>query len=148
MASQKQCSKCKLIKPEYDFSEGRALCNKCIEYKRRYRENHQEELRQAQKEYYEKNREKDIERAKRYKNDNKNIIRETNKQYRENHKEEIQQKKKEYYENNKEKIQEKQKEYNVKIECTICKCMIGKYRIKIHEQSIKHQMNANGHYLI
>ena len=113
MIDEKKCSKCKNLKPDNNFSEGRALCNKCIEYKRQYREQHREELRLAQKEYYARN------------------------------KEEIQQRKKEYYENNKEKINEKQKENNgAKIECTICKCKVGKYRMKIHEQSIKHQQKA------
>ena len=44
----------------------------------------------------------------------------------------------------KEELNEKQ---NVKIECSVCKCMIRTYTVKRHEQSMKHQQNLNGHYL-
>ena len=32
--------------------------------------------------------------------------------------------------------------------CPICKCEVRTYTMKRHEESIKHQMNINGHFLI
>ena len=78
-----------------------------------------------------------------------NKIEEKNKHYREEHKEEIQQKKKKYYEKNRAAIQEKHMEYNnFKIECPHCKCLVGKYSIKRHEQSIRHQQKVEAHKAI
>ena len=45
------------LKNQTEFCDGRALCNKCTEYKRQYREQHREELRLKYKEHYEKNKE-------------------------------------------------------------------------------------------
>ena len=56
--------------------------------------------------------------------------------YRQSHKEQINEYNKKYYQQNKEQIQKLNKE---KIECTYCKCLVGKYKIKIHNQSNKHQ---------
>ena len=49
----KKCSTCRTVKPLEKFDEGKALCQKCSDYKQRYRENHREELRQKAKEHYE-----------------------------------------------------------------------------------------------
>ena len=51
----------------------------------------------------------------------------------------------EYREKNREEIHIKQ---NEKAECPMCKCMIRKQAMNRHEQSIKHQMNINGHNII
>ena len=38
-----------------------------------------------------------------------------------------------------------QKQYNsLKIECSVCKCLVGKYTIKRHEESQKHQLKLKG----
>ena len=74
-----------------------------------------------------------------------NICLEQKRRYRLKHKEEIKVKAKEYYEEHKEKLNEKQR---VKAECPVCKCMVRAYAMRRHEQSVKHQMNLNGHYLI
>ena len=47
----KKYSTCRTVKPLEHFDEGKALCQKCSEYKQR--ENHREELRQKAKEHYE-----------------------------------------------------------------------------------------------
>jgi len=57
------------------------------------------------KEWREKNKEKLKEKNKEYKENNKEKIKEYNKNYREKNKEKLQQKQKEYYEENKEKLQ-------------------------------------------
>ena len=63
------------------------------------------------------------------------------KAYREQHKEAVKQYAKEYYERKKEELNEKQ---NVKTECPLCKCMVRKYTMSRHEQSIKHQIKLKG----
>ena len=42
----KKCSKCRTVEPLDHFDEGKALCQKCSQYKQRYRADHREELRQ------------------------------------------------------------------------------------------------------
>ena len=146
MSDEKVCSRCMQSKNQTEFSEGRKQCDKCIEYKKQYRDKNREEINMKAKEFYEKNKEKQLERVKEYKNKNRDAILEKKKKYREEHKEEINKKNKEYYGKNKEKIQEKQEEYkNIKIECPKCKCLVGKYRMKIHEQSIGHQMRLKAY---
>ena len=146
MSEEKKCSKCNVLKSDDSFIDGKALCNKCAEYKKQYREQHREKLRLEAREYYDNNKEKICERKKNYRAENRETILEKKKQYREEHKEEIQNKNKEYYEKNKEKIQDKQEEYrNIKIECPKCKCLVGKYRMKMHEQSLKHQLRLKAY---
>ena len=99
MTDKKQCSKCKVFQP-LDYKNECKQCNKCLENKRRYREQHKETLKQYAQHYYERT---------------------------------------------KEELSDKKKET---LECPICKCEVRKYTMKRHEESIKHQMNINGHYLI
>lgn len=71
-----------------------------------------------------------------------NVCLESKKRYREKYREKLAQKNQEYYQNNKEKISEYYKNYrkNIpKIECPLCKCLVGKYAMKQHEQTIVHQ---------
>ena len=49
------------------------------------------------------------------------------------------------FEQNKEQIQEKKTQYNsLKIECPVCNFLVGKYTIKRHEESQKHQLKLKG----
>ena len=100
MTDKKQCSKCKVYQPLDNYKNECKQCNKCLENKRRYREQHKETLKQYAQQYYERK---------------------------------------------KEELSDKKKET---LECPICKCEVRKYTMKRHEESIKHQMNINGHYLI
>ena len=71
-----------------------------------------------------------------------NVCLDGKKRYREKHHEEIKQYKHEYYENNKEQISEYNMNYHKnipKIECSVCKCLVGKHAVKQHEQTIVHQ---------
>ena len=130
MTDNKQCSKCKVFQLLEKFNDGRKQCNVRLESKRRYREAHKEQIQQKSKEYCENN-EQIVEKKMTYRENNKDTILEKNKNYRENHKDIIKQKAKEYRENNKENINEKQKDYNqLKVECPLCKCFVGKYRMK------------------
>ena len=143
--NMKKCSKCKKEKTIENFDGGKALCIKCLEKKKKYRENHREELRQKAKEIYENNKKHILAICKEYREQKRDTIIEKKKQYREDHKEEIKDKKKQYYEQNKEQIQEKKKQYKtLKIECPVCKCLVGKYTIKRHEESQKHQLKLKG----
>jgi len=74
------------------------------EINKRYREKNKEKIKERQKEYDQKNK----ERKKEYYEKNK----ERTKEYYEKNKEKINQRHKEYRENNKEKIKEHQKEYD------------------------------------
>ena len=78
---------------------------------------------------------------KEYRFDNKEVIAAGMKKYQEANKEVISEKKKEYYKSNKEVINEKKKEYykanrdkiNEKIECELCKKMIGRQHMLRHK---------------
>ena len=97
--NKKQCPKCKVFQPLDRYTDGRIQCNICLESKRKYRENHREQLRQKACEYYEANKEK----------------------------------KKAYV-----------KEYRQQmVECSVCKVMIQKCRMTIHEQTKTHLHNLN-----
>ena len=145
MTDKKQCSKCKVFQLLEKFNEGRKQCNVCLENKLRYREAHKEQIQQKSKEYYENNKEQIADKNKTYRENNKDAILEKKKNYRENHKDEIKQKAKDYREKNKEDINEKQKDYKqLKVECPLCKCFVGKYRMKKHQQTSKHQLRVKG----
>ena len=58
------CSRCSKTQPLDNFDEGKALCQKCAEYKQRYREKHREELSQKAKTHYEQHREITLEKQK------------------------------------------------------------------------------------
>ena len=78
---------------------------------------------------------------KEYRFDNKEVIAAGMKKYQEANKEVISEKKKEYYKSNKEVINQKKKEYykanrdkiNEKIECELCKKMIGRQHMLRHK---------------
>ena len=64
--------------------------------------------------------------------------------YREKHHEELREKAKEYYRINKGRKQEYQRQYCQQvIECSTCKVMIQKCKVKRHEQSGTHLHNLN-----
>ena len=73
---KKQCSKCKVFRLTNEFKEGRTQCNKCLETKQKYRENHREKLREKAKEYYENNKDKRTEYFRKYREENKEKIHE------------------------------------------------------------------------
>ena len=60
----KKCSKCKKTQTLENFDNGKALCQKCYEYKQQYRENHREELRQKERERYEQYKGKNFRNRK------------------------------------------------------------------------------------
>ena len=60
----KNCSKCKNTQTLENFDNGKALCQKCCEYKQQYRENHREELRQKERERYEQYKGQKLEKQK------------------------------------------------------------------------------------
>jgi len=93
------------------------------EHKKKYREEHKEEIAEYMKKWYEENKEH-------------------KKKYREEHKEEIAEYIKKWYEENKDTIQQKGKE---KITCEICKCEIARNGKSQHEQTKKHLKNSNKH---
>ena len=68
----------------------------------------------------------------------RNVCLDSKKRYREKHKEEIKQKNEEYRQNNEEQISQYHKNIP-KVECPLCKCLVGKYAMKQHEQTIIHQ---------
>ena len=87
----KECSRCKQSKDANEFIEGRASCNKCLNYNPQYRETHRERERQPSKAYYETNREDILEVRKQYRENNRDNILEQKKQYRERNKDKTQQ---------------------------------------------------------
>ena len=69
---------------------------------------------------------------------------EQKRRYRENYRDELKQRAKAYYEKDREELCEKQTIHqNQKVECPLCKRLVGKYRMKQHEQTFKHQMKIS-----
>jgi len=86
---------------------------KIVEQQKTYREVNKIEITENNKKYYEENREKILENQK---------------IYREKNKIEINKKQKKNYEQNKEKK---------KVKCEFCKCLVNKYKLNQHQQTIK-----------
>lgn len=71
---------------------------------------------------------------------------EQKRRYREKHRDELREKAKQYYEQNRGEVYIKQTTPDSdRVECPLCKCMVGKYRMKQHEQSFKHQIKMKGY---
>jgi len=119
------CSKCKEEKELSDFTKRTSSkdglsssCKKCNSvYKKLYLQNNGEKI----KKYKEKNKDKLKEYSKNYRENNKNKIHEYQKEYRENNKEKTRERSKKYVLENKEKISDyrlknkkKYIEYNIK----------------------------------
>jgi len=81
---------------------------------------------ESNRKYYEKNKEK----IDQYNQKNKEKISEYKREYREKNKEKISEYNREYNQNNKEKIKKK-------VVCEYCKCEVGKYYLKKHQESAK-----------
>ena len=100
----KVCIECGENKNVSDFYVGKNQCKECRkEYDKKYREENKEKIRDGMKKYYEENKEK----FKKYREENKEKIREGKKKYREENKEKI----KKYREENKERRKEYHKKY-------------------------------------
>ena len=136
----KTCSKCKKEKCINEFQPEYKNCIVCIEYRRRYRENNPEKIKQQTRTHYENNKERILNDRKEYREQNPEKTKEQKKQYKDNNPEKIKASKKLYYENHKEELLMKQKQ---KIRCQVCDCEINKYLKNKHEQTKKHQQNLN-----
>ena len=131
------CNKCQ--QDEEKFPKKGRICCKCISLKTklwtisnkeryeerqtRYREENKEKIKNNDKNYYMKNKNIINEKGKKYREENKEKIKEQKKKYNEENKEKIKELRKKYREENKEKIKEQKKKYN------------EKNRQKINEQS-------------
>ena len=100
MTDKKQCSKCKTFQPLSHYKDECKQCKTCLEAKQRYRENNRDKLRQYAIQYYHRKREQAIEEKK-----------DTN---------------------------------ELKTECPVCGSIINKYQVKRHEESFKHQNKLKG----
>lgn len=132
----KVCTKCKRILVAYEGNfykakeckyDLRNVCKKCEserskEYYRKndnhikekakkYREDNKEYCKEYKKQYYEENKEEISEKYKKYQEDNKEKIKEYKKQYYEKNKKEILEKCKQYREENKEEIKKRKRKY-------------------------------------
>ena len=111
----KQCNKCKEWKNEDEFGKRKdkkdGLQNKCKCCDKKYRENNKEKIKQRQKEYYKNNKEKIKYRVKEWQEENKEWRDQYKKEWEENNKGHKKQLMKEYRENNKEWLDQKNKEW-------------------------------------
>lgn len=115
----KICSHCGIEKDVKFFSNHKgnkdglnSWCKECCSKNdKKYREMNKQKLKEQRKEYYEKNKDKFAERSKEYRENNKELIKSDKKNYYKKNKEKISEKSKEYCENNKEKNNERSKEY-------------------------------------
>ena len=112
----KVCTKCKriLVANEMNFYKGNSkygLHSKCKICERRYRQDNKEKIKEYKKQYYEDNKEKIKEYKKQYYEEHKEEIKEYKEQYCQDNKEKIKEYKKQYYEEHKEGLREWRKQY-------------------------------------
>jgi len=106
----KVCTKCGRILVAYsgNFHKMRGgkygLRNICILCRRRYQQEHKEEIAECKKKWYKEHKEEVCNRVKKYREEHKEYYDEYNKRYYEEHKEEIKERIKEYNKNNPEKV--------------------------------------------
>ena len=109
------------------------------EYCKKYRVEHDDELKQKKHNFYEKNKNTILIKQKEYRQQHKNEISIKEKEYRENHKEELCLKQKQYRDKNKEELKAKKG--------AICSCICGKtytHSMKArHERTQYHQNYLN-----
>ena len=80
----KRCSKCSIEKDDGDFSENRNTCKECRrEYKKQYREDNPEKIKQKARQWREVNPEKIKENNKRWREANPEKRKQNNKRWRE-----------------------------------------------------------------
>jgi hypothetical protein len=95
---------CIICKKEFETKHNK---QKCCNHKcsvKKWRENNKDKIREYKKKYRENNKDKTKESEKKYKENNKDKIREYNKKYRENNKDKRNKQHKKWRENNKQKI--------------------------------------------
>lgn len=104
----KICNKCLCEKDIIDFPKTGRVCKSCkSEYRKKYKEENRDKIKEASNIYYEKNKDKILEYSKSFYEENK----EKYKKYRELNKDRISNNHKRYVENNNEKIKEYGKKY-------------------------------------
>ena len=112
---EKKCGKCKEVKTIEAFNKDRTakdgLQNNCNTCIKKYRQENKEKIKERSKEYYQENKEKIKEKIKKYYQENKEKIKERKKEYYQENKERSKERSKEYRQENKEKIKERSKEY-------------------------------------
>lgn len=110
----KQCSKCKEVKSVTEFVKDKraksGLASHCKTCAKKYREENKEYLKQ----WHEENKEKRKEYKKQYYEENKEKINQQSKQYREENKDKKKEYLKQWRKENKEKIKEYDKQYREK----------------------------------
>ena len=137
----------------------RAFVSNEENYKKKYYDQHKEEIKERKKQYYEQNKEELNEQRKQYYDQHKEEILNKQKHYNEQHKQEKKEYKKQYYEQRKDEIRDIQKQYREqykeeinkqrkqKVKC-ICGSEIRKDGLKEHEISFKHQKYLKSNSLL
>ena len=105
-----------------------------LQYAKKYREENKETIKETTKKYRAKNKKLLSNKFKKYYGENKEQIKQRNKNLRKENKEKYKQKDKDYYEKNKEEIKAKNK---IKINCPICKSLVRKRGLKKHQKTNK-----------
>lgn len=116
---EKECSKCKLVKPLSEFNRNRtkkdgheARCRRCsCEHLKSYREAHKEKLKEEKRKYYKKHKEEIQKRKRKYYKANREEISKIQREYNKANKEEINERKRKCYKANREKINKQHKKY-------------------------------------
>lgn len=111
LLKNKHCSFCDKIKSLEEIRIG----NKCIdcdkEEERKYKENNREKIRESRKRYIQSNKERILKKNREYLESNKDKIKEIQKEYYRDNKDRIGERQKIYRNNNKNKISESKKKY-------------------------------------
>src|SRR5258708_2687201 len=111
--NSKICSTCKIEKDILLFSKYRNQCKECIKvYNKQYNVEHEEEIKENNKQYYAENKDKIKEYQKEYRIEHKEEIKENSKLYYSKNKEEIKEYQKQSYVENKEEKNKYSRQYN------------------------------------
>jgi len=104
------------------------------EQNKKYREENKEYLREYNRKYYQENKEKRNGYTKKWQKNNKEKVKETQRKYNENNKEKIRERQRKYYQKNKDKKSQK-------IKCDVCDYSVRRDGFTAHKKTKKHQRN-------
>jgi len=115
----KKCNKCGEVKTVDCFANNKTRkdglqsnCKECDNKRqKKWRQENKNKIREYQKKYHQENRDKELDRKKKYRQENKNKLREYHKKYHQENRDKELDRKKKYYRENREKELDRKKKY-------------------------------------
>ena len=127
-------SKEELLKREGFHIQNTDCINRCVAGRtsKEWMEDNKDYIREYKKKWHQEHKEEVLERVKEYYENNKEYVSQYQKEYRQRNKETLLKQKREYYEKKKD-------ERSKQVECNMCKQLIRNDYMKKHQQTVKCQ---------